>query len=106
MGGEPNLSNALAELILVLVTAAIVHFKTKKVDKKVETLDTKLTTNHGKTPAQYLEMIAELKTGQADNHAALVSGLAKLEAGLAEHTVSDAKNFALIMEALSGKQDK
>lgn len=60
------------------------------VRRKINTLTSKVQTNHGKEPFEYLEMIAEVKAGQDK-----VVGL------IAEHTVQDSVNFKIMDNRLA-----
>lgn len=68
----------------------------KQIISRVEEGNEAIRTNHGKTPAEYLEMIGEVKDrlhGVESGVDGLVGASEAMLTLLAEHTESDASNF-------------
>lgn len=89
-------------VLVALITAAaavVVAFLNRK---KLNEVDRKLTTNHGKDAYEYLEMVAEVKDEMAD----LKLGQAELKEALLEHTAQDSQNFEDLKVLIATKQDK
>lgn len=84
---------ALVSLCATFVTAVFAYLGQKRGREVKE----EVSTNNGKRAFEYLEMLSELREGQADLHV----GQARLEAHLTEHTNQDAENFAALQQRLN-----
>jgi len=87
---------SITAIIVALIGASHLwdRRRNKRVEDKQDVVLGKISTNHGKEPWQYLEMIAEIRKSQlADN--AVVLEL------LAEHTAQDHANFEQLRRELA-----
>lgn len=90
---------AILVALITAVAAVIVAFLNRR---KLNEVDRKLSTNHGKDAYEYLEMVAEVKDVVAD----IKLGQADLKEAFIEHTGQDATNFKELKDLIATKQDK
>lgn len=97
---------AVVGLLVVLVPLLIGQRTIHKTQKDIKQ---KVYTNHGKTPAEYLEMVAEVKTAVNAvrlEQARQSNSLQEVVRVIEDHTLSDLRNFNELRNLVQGKADR
>lgn len=91
----------IGNMSAVTVAVAPVLLWQRKSHAKLDRLEQKVETNHGKRPGEYLEMIDDVRR-QVDGLAVTVGeGVGELKAIMASHTAEDSERFDALNAQLS-----
>lgn len=106
---DTNSYDVWVAVVAVIAAAVPLLIGQRTIHKTQKDIKSKVYTNHGKNPAEYLEMIAEVKAkvdSIAEQQERQAKATAEVVRVVEDHTLSDLRNFNELAVLIQGKADK